>query len=283
MTMLGITVVGFFLAVLYLGENIESLFGNDITNFVKSNAPTEVVDTVGEVSIKENSEPTDVLKRLSVVVLAIPFFLLYFALEYSARSWRRRSALDEIRIAMVGLEPSSQPTFPRRFVAFCIDLAVFVGLAIAVLFLAVFVADRLALSLEDSLTFMAILIIVGSTPWLYEAFMLSSKRQATLGKMVFSLAVTDLAGERLSLGRATGRFFAKLLAAIVWLILVSLALIWAGDWPEILVVVVICSILFLVPLFLGKKRAFHEMLAGTQVLYRPQWHKALEAVGAHRR
>src|ERR1039458_326891 len=41
-----------------------------------------------------------------------------------------------------------------------------------------------------------ILLIFGS--WLYEAFMESSSYQATLGKMIFGMKVTDLNGNRIS-------------------------------------------------------------------------------------
>jgi uncharacterized RDD family membrane protein YckC len=57
------------------------------------------------------------------------------------------------------------------------------------------------------------LVIFGS--WLYEAFMLSSPYQATLGKMIFGMKVTDLYGNRLSFARATGRHFAKWLSGMI--------------------------------------------------------------------
>ncbi len=50
--------------------------------------------------------------------------------------------------------------------------------------------------------------------WLYEALMWSSSREATLGKMLFHLRVTDEAGNRISFARATGRHFAKYLSAL---------------------------------------------------------------------
>ncbi|MGB7331800.1 MAG: RDD family protein, partial [Terriglobales bacterium] len=56
-----------------------------------------------------------------------------------------------------------------------------------------------------------IVLVFGS--WLYEAFMESSSYQATLGKMIFGLKVTDLNGNRISFERATGRHFAKWLSA----------------------------------------------------------------------
>jgi uncharacterized RDD family membrane protein YckC len=59
----------------------------------------------------------------------------------------------------------------------------------------------------------AVVIVFGS--WLYEAFMLSSPYQATLGKMIFGMKVTDLSGNRISFARATGRHFAKWLSGII--------------------------------------------------------------------
>jgi uncharacterized RDD family membrane protein YckC len=58
--------------------------------------------------------------------------------------------------------------------------------------------------------------------WLYYAFMESSNRQGTLGKMAMGLAVTDLEGRKLTFARASGRFLGKglanLLAGVVLLV-----------------------------------------------------------------
>jgi len=59
-----------------------------------------------------------------------------------------------------------------------------------------------------------VILVVLFGQWLYEAFMLSSPYQATLGKMIFQMKVTDLSGNRISFGRATGRHFAKWLSAM---------------------------------------------------------------------
>jgi uncharacterized RDD family membrane protein YckC len=77
--------------------------------------------------------------------------------------------------------------------------------------------------------------------WLYEALMESSTRQATLGKMIFGMRVTDLAGNRISFARATGRHFGKWISALVLFI----GYIMAG--------------------FTERKQALHDMLAGTLV------------------
>ncbi len=80
--------------------------------------------------------------------------------------------------------------------------------------------------------------------WLYEALMESSTQQATLGKLMLGLKVTDLQGNRISFARATGRHFAKIISGIILLI----GFIMAG--------------------FTERKQALHDMIAGTLVRYR---------------
>jgi len=84
-----------------------------------------------------------------------------------------------------------------------------------------------------------ILLIFGS--WLYEAFMESSSYQATLGKMIFGMKVTDLNGNRISFERATGRHFAKWLSTII----LGIGYIMVG--------------------FTERKQGLHDLLAGTLV------------------
>jgi uncharacterized RDD family membrane protein YckC len=80
--------------------------------------------------------------------------------------------------------------------------------------------------------------------WLYFAAMESSTRQATLGKMALGLVVTDAQGRRLGFGRASGRYFAKLLS---WLTL-AVGFMVAGWTP--------------------RKQALHDLVAGTLVVRR---------------
>ena len=77
--------------------------------------------------------------------------------------------------------------------------------------------------------------------WLYEAFMESSSYQATLGKMIFGMKVTDLNGSRISFARATGRHFAKWLSAMI------------------------LGIGYLMVAFSDRKQGLHDLLAGTLV------------------
>lgn len=81
--------------------------------------------------------------------------------------------------------------------------------------------------------------------WLYHALMESSEWQATVGKRLLGLVVTDMAGQRVSFGRATGRHFAKIVTNMVP---AFIGYIMAG--------------------FTERKQALHDMLAGCLVLRR---------------
>jgi uncharacterized RDD family membrane protein YckC len=77
--------------------------------------------------------------------------------------------------------------------------------------------------------------------WLYEALMMSSTWQATLGKKALGLRVTDEAGNRISFARASGRHFAKYISAAI------------------------LGIGYLMVAFTDRKRGLHDILAGTLV------------------
>jgi uncharacterized RDD family membrane protein YckC len=87
-----------------------------------------------------------------------------------------------------------------------------------------------------------VLVITALMTWLYSSLMESSAWQATLGKKVLGLTVTDLEGRRISFGRATGRYFAKYVSKIT----LGIGYIMAG--------------------FTQRKQALHDMIAGTLVL-----------------
>ena len=78
--------------------------------------------------------------------------------------------------------------------------------------------------------------------WLYYAYLESSPKQATIGKMALGLVVTDLYGKRLTFGRATGRYFGRLLSGLI------------------------CYIGFIMAAFTEKKQALHDQLAATLVV-----------------
>ena len=57
--------------------------------------------------------------------------------------------------------------------------------------------------------------VIGTTGWLYYGLMESSELQATVGKRVLGLRVVRTDGQPVSFGRASARFFAKILSSIL--------------------------------------------------------------------
>lgn len=102
-------------------------------------------------------------------------------------------------------------------------------------------ATALAVIFNMILSIWAILLV-----WLYSAFMESSAKQATLGKMALGIKVTDHAGKRITFAKATGRFFGKFLSGIT------------------------LGIGYFMAAFTQKKQALHDMIAGTLVVKRDQ-------------
>lgn len=66
---------------------------------------------------------------------------------------------------------------------------------------------------ETLVLFFAILLIPG---WLYYGLTESSEKQATLGKMICGLVVTNAEGKRLSFSHASARFFGMILSSCVF-------------------------------------------------------------------
>jgi uncharacterized RDD family membrane protein YckC len=146
--------------------------------------------------------------------------------------------------------PAGQPTgyggFWIRFVAYIID-----GFLLNIVFwiLATIVGVRLIPAdpaKVDPAEFMAEMgkfqIAALIVTWLYFALMESSARGATVGKMVCGLRVVDEQGNRISFGRATGRFFAKFISSLILMI---------G---------------YLMVAFTDRKRGLHDIIAGTLVV-----------------
>jgi uncharacterized RDD family membrane protein YckC len=99
----------------------------------------------------------------------------------------------------------------------------------------------LIMAFVSSMALLAGLSILGS--WLYNAYFESSEWQGTLGKKALNLIVTDMDGNRISFGRASGRFFAKIISGLIPL---GIGYILAG--------------------FTEKKQALHDMIASCLVL-----------------
>ena len=58
-------------------------------------------------------------------------------------------------------------------------------------------------------------IVAALTYWIYFAAFEASSKQATPGKMAFGIKVTDLNGRRIGFGKATGRFFGKIVSMVI--------------------------------------------------------------------
>jgi uncharacterized RDD family membrane protein YckC len=86
--------------------------------------------------------------------------------------------------------------------------------------------------------------VAGLVQWLYYAYLESGEKQATWGKQALGLYVTDLSGNRVTFGRASGRFFAKFVTGLT----MGIGYIMAG--------------------FTERRQALHDMIASCLVLRR---------------
>jgi len=88
----------------------------------------------------------------------------------------------------------------------------------------------------------AFIVVAMCSRLLYEVLLTSSTWQGTIGKKLLRLKVTDDFGNRISLGRSIGRFFAKILSG---------AASYIG---------------FIMIAFMDRKRGLHDVIAKTQVV-----------------
>ena len=85
------------------------------------------------------------------------------------------------------------------------------------------------------------LVLLILVPWIYSAFLESSRNQATLGKLAIGAAVTDMQGNRITFARGSLRFFGKVLCVLT---------LFIG---------------FLLIAFTSYKQGLHDKIAGTLV------------------
>lgn len=142
--------------------------------------------------------------------------------------------------------------FWRRFAALIIDklligcIAVIMIIFFAMIGITAFTASELdptdagLIFALIGAYFMLILLFIVSE-WLYFAIMESTKG-ATVGKMALGIKVTDMEGQPISFGRATGRYFGKILSALT---------LYIG---------------FIIAGFTQQKQALHDILAKTLVV-----------------
>ena len=174
--------------------------------------------------------------------------------------------------AVLATEPTNVPAtgygaVPRveyagfwlRFLAYIIDSAVMTFGVVLVLIPLVFLTGLGALlsgmRFDEEWNDAGFFVILGFlflaatasllVTWLYHALLESSEWQATVGKRMLGMVVTDMAGRRISFGRSTARHFGKIVTNMVPLMI---GYIMAG--------------------FTERKQALHDMMAACLVLKR---------------
>jgi len=136
--------------------------------------------------------------------------------------------------------------FWKRLVAYIIDWVILLAVTVMIsIGMGIFAAGS-GIDIEDE---QALLIYQAQAnllsflvAWLYYALMESSARQATFGKSILGMKVTNLQGERIGFGRASVRFFSKILSALLFFI---------G---------------FIMIAFTEKKQGLHDLIASTLIV-----------------
>ena len=157
-------------------------------------------------------------------------------------------ALDASGHDITGQQEFYYAGFWLRFVAALIDsLVLTAGGMVLGGFLGCLIGGALGAARVDIQTIQAVSGVVGYIigiilNWLYFTLFECSSRQATLGKMALGIIVTDMDGNRISFGRANGRYWGKIISSLTLFI----GYIMAG--------------------FTEKKQALHDMMAGCLVV-----------------
>lgn len=94
--------------------------------------------------------------------------------------------------------------------------------------------------------FLIVILVAILINWLYYALMERSKLQGTLGKLALGIIVVDENGQRITFDRATRRYFAKYLSALVFFI---------G---------------FIMAAFTQRKQALHDIISNCLVIEKPE-------------
>jgi len=141
----------------------------------------------------------------------------------------RCPACGEQILSPSGTQPNESGTFPSprravayagfwlRAVAYLLDSLVLAFIAALVIFLPLM--ERGAIPADNpwflyqntSRQVLAMWLLMFMVSWLYFASFESSSWQATPGKKLLGLRVTDLAGRRVTFARASGRYLGKLI------------------------------------------------------------------------
>lgn len=156
------------------------------------------------------------------------------------------------------MEKSQLAGFGNRLVAQIID-AIILGIAMSIVLIpfggmAALVGAGMSEGMDDSdaaaaamaglagISILGLIVIGLIVPFLYEAFMISSPRQATLGKSIMKIKVVSETGGRLTFGQALGRALVKYISQNL------------------------CFLLWLWPLFNPEEQALHDLVIKSYVV-----------------
>ncbi len=128
--------------------------------------------------------------------------------------------------------------FWRRLFAYLLDLL----LVTAVFFVIGLIIGIVAPNISESIVEAVFNIVGVLAMWIYFANSESGSHQATFGKRALGLKVCDEYGNRLTFGRASGRFFGKFLSGLI------------------------VGIGFLMVAFTQKKQGLHDLMAKALVI-----------------
>lgn len=138
--------------------------------------------------------------------------------------------------------PDLYAGFWLRFVSYFID-AFIVMIPLLILCIPVFAASGDDQAARAG-SFLLFELVAVAGIWLYFALFERSHLQATPGKLALGLRVTDMQGQRIGFGRATGRYFGKILSGVI----LDIGYMMAG-WT-------------------GRKQGLHDLMAGCLVVRR---------------
>ena len=130
----------------------------------------------------------------------------------------------------------------------------------------------LAVGLSLAVAYLLLWTLLG---WAYFVLFESSPLQATPGKLIVGLYVTDLQGERISVGRSTVRNLGRFLFVVPLLLALAFALLgrgsssgmFAGAAMSLMMVAAVTPLLtYAMAAFTERKQGLHDLLSGALVL-----------------
>ncbi|HEV8384191.1 MAG TPA: RDD family protein [Candidatus Acidoferrales bacterium] len=134
--------------------------------------------------------------------------------------------------------------FWRRFAAYWIDWFIFFSIELLIAFArGIPIGTRQNIEPQEFAKGLVVSLVIG---WLYGAVLESSPWQATIGKRAMDICVTDLQGRRIGFAKASGRFFGKIISAMI------------------------LGIGFIMIAFTERKQGLHDQLAGCLVIRRTE-------------